>query len=120
MARSTTVAPRRVSGLWHTRSLDRVAQNRRLTSAGRGDGLELHRGAAAVEQPDAVADEHGGDVDDDLVEEPGLEALARDVRAKDDDVVAFGCAFAIAHRPSMPTLRNRPATPFTTGGAEGG
>jgi hypothetical protein len=34
-----------------------------------------------LEQPDAAAEEHGGDMDLNLVEQPGLEVLLSDVRA---------------------------------------
>jgi hypothetical protein len=72
-------------------SPDRVAQHRDLTLVRRGDSLELDRRAAgAFEQSDAVADEHRGALHDDLVEKVGLETLARDVGAQDDDVAAFG------------------------------
>jgi hypothetical protein len=49
-------------------------------------------------------------MDDDLVEETGLETLSGDVGSEDDDVRAV----------SIRMSRNRPVTPFTTGGCAGG
>ena len=68
---------------------DQVTQGGRLTLRGRRDPFEPHRLAPrALEEADAIAEENRGDVDDDLVQEPRLETLPSDVRAKHDHVAS--------------------------------
>lgn len=55
--------------------------------------------ARALEEPDAVADEDRGDVDDDLIEKAGLESLPGDVRAENDHVGAPGRLLGERYRP---------------------
>src|SRR6266545_2081818 len=62
--------------------------------------LELGRvGAELVEEPDAAAQEHGDEVDLQLVEQPGLQVLLRDVGAtRERDVLVPGGRASLLER----------------------
>src|SRR5919197_5630148 len=81
------------------RSEHRIAQYGHAALVTRRDRIELDRLAArALEQADAVANQHRGNVDDDLVEESFLQALPGDVRAEDDNVPLAGRLLGDGHR----------------------
>src|SRR5215217_2655621 len=63
------------------------AQGRELARVLERGALEADRGA--VGQAHAGAQQHGGDVHDDLVEQPALEALPREAGAEDLEVAAL-------------------------------
>src|SRR5262245_46857720 len=69
----------------------RVAQHSRLALGHRRDRLKPDRRAArALEEAHTVAEEHRCDVHEDLVQEPGFEALSRDVGTEHAHVEAAG------------------------------
>ena len=73
---------------------------------------ELRLGAELVEQPNAVAEEERGDVDLELVDQPGREVLLNDVcAARDGNVlVAGGRASLLTRSGSMKMERSRVTT----------
>ena len=66
-------------------------------------------------EPDAFADEHRGDVHDDLVEKARLETLTRDVRAEDDDVAPVGRFSGNRHRLLDVNVKEAAADPLYNG-----
>jgi hypothetical protein len=77
------------------------------------DALEL----ASLVEPDAVAEEYGRQVDDDLVEQPGLETLLRSVGTKNADALSFRWALSPRSPSARPSSRgdsSRASTPSMT------
>ena len=77
------------------------------------------RGRAVVEQPNAVAEQERGDVDLDLVEQPGREVLLNDVsrRRRSETSLSPAAARACSSAASMPSVTNVNVVPpcFVTG-----
>src|SRR3712207_186757 len=70
-----------------------------LSVLGDRGALQLDRRAArAAEERDAVPEQHGCDVHEDLVDQVRLEALPGDVGAEENDVAVLGRALRDRHR----------------------
>ncbi|MGH7722662.1 MAG: hypothetical protein ACRENL_07505 [Candidatus Dormibacteria bacterium] len=110
-----------VSQSFAWRLMDREAKYRGLALHVGRDRLEPDRSATgALIEANTPADEDRSDMHDDLVHKPGLQTLAGDIGAQDDDVRTFGGLLDNRTACSIPISRNWPVTPLTTGGCAGG